>query len=164
MVIDLGSSFIRIAIAGEESICEEATAIAIYQGKTKKRQVLAIGTSAAELEGKTPSEIQVFYPIKDGVIADYELACLLLKHLMVQVQGRLLYVGPSVLLCVSHDSSPTERKELRALLLASGARHVKLVDRSLCCAIGVELRGWRQQVAGTDQFAAVPRGMPAQGL
>ena len=53
MVIDLGSSFIRIAIAGEESLCEEASAIAIYEGKNGRKQVMAIGSSALELKGKT---------------------------------------------------------------------------------------------------------------
>ena len=115
MVIDLGSSNIRIALASEETIYEEASAIAIYQKDAGKKHVMAIGQEALKMEGKTPREIRVYHPIKDGRIADREIAALLLKHMMVEVQGRLLFVGPSVRLCVPHGLSQSECFEMKQL-------------------------------------------------
>ncbi len=139
MAIDIGSSHIRFAVERGSALREEASAIAIYQRGDGSTQVIATGQDALDMDGRAPPEIQVYYPIRDGQIKDFDKALLLLRHLMVEIQGRLLWLSPKVHLTIPHDANEATRKQYTRLLLGSGAKSVNLIDRAIASAVGAEI-------------------------
>ena len=138
MAIDLGTATTRIAVAGRGLVCAEASAVAIHEQRGSRR-ILAVGEAALEMLGRTPPEIRIVRPIIDGVLSDFEIAEAMLRHLMLQVQGRTLWVGPRVTVCVPYGTTNMEKRAIRELAEASGARAVRMVEQPLAAAVGAEL-------------------------
>ena len=138
MAIDLGTSTTRIAVAGRGLVCSEASAVAIHEDRGSRR-ILAVGDEALEMLGRTPPEIRIIRPIIDGVLSDFEIAEAMLRHLMLQVQGRTLWIGPRVTVCIPYGTTDMERRAIRELAEASGAREVRMVEQPLAAAVGAEL-------------------------
>lgn len=139
MAIDLGTSNTRISISGRGLSCCAASAVAIHEERDGHRRILAVGEPALEMLGRSPPDIHVVHPIIDGVISDFEIAEAMLRHFMVQVQGRLLWVGPRVTICVPYGTTDMERRAIRELAEASGAREVRTVEQPIAAALGAEL-------------------------
>jgi len=139
MALDLGTSTTRIAISGRGVVCSQASAVSIHEDKLGNRKMLAVGDEALAMLGRTPPEVRVIRPIQDGTIADFEVAEAMLRHLMIQVQGRSLWVGPRVTVTIPYGVVDVERRAIRELVEASGARSVRLVSQSMAAAIGSEL-------------------------
>ncbi|MDP6931359.1 MAG: rod shape-determining protein, partial [Myxococcota bacterium] len=95
--------------------------------------------AAGGMAGRTPPEIQVLRPLKDGVIEDFQVVEVLLRHLMMNVFGRRLWVGPRALICVPYGTTEVERRAIRESCEAAGAREVYLLDRPIAAAVGAEL-------------------------
>ncbi|MEL6344417.1 MAG: rod shape-determining protein [Myxococcota bacterium] len=139
MAIDLGTATTRIAVAGRDVSCCEASAVAIYQDRHGSRRILAVGDDALEMLGRCPPDIQIVHPIVDGVISDFEIAEAMLRQFMTRVQGRTLWVGPQVTVCVPYGTTDMERRAIRELAESSGARSVEMVEQPLAAASGAEL-------------------------
>jgi rod shape-determining protein MreB and related proteins len=139
MALDFGTSTTRIHVVGRGVSLAEPSAVAIHEPEDGPRRVLAVGRDAWEMIGRAPADIRVVRPFDDGVVADFEVAEALIRSLMVQVQGRRLWVGPRVALCVPYGTSEVQRRALRELAEAAGAREVMLVEHPVAAAIGVEL-------------------------
>jgi len=139
IAVDLGSAHTRIHVRGRGLVCCEPTVLAVQEDRAGRRNVVAYGAEAAAMEGRTPAHIQVMRPVVGGVIEDYELAEALLAQLVMEVQGRRLWVGPRAAVCVPHGITEVERRALRECAEASGARDVRLVDGAVAAALGVGL-------------------------
>lgn len=144
MAIDLGTAHTRIHVVGRDghalpASCSVPTAVAIYTDAHDRRQVVAVGEAARAMIGRTPPDLRVVRPVQDGVIADFEVVEVLLRELMVRVQGRHLWVGPRVAMSVPHGTNDVERRALREAAEAAGAREVVLVDHPLAAAAGAGL-------------------------
>jgi len=139
MAIDLGTANTCIHVRGRGVVCREPSAIAIHEDRRGNRRVLAVGRPAAAMLGRTPGDISVLRPLKDGAITDFEVTEALLRHLMLQVQGRRLWVGPRVAVCVPFGTTDVERRAVRESAEASGAREVHLVEQPLAAAVGAGL-------------------------
>lgn len=115
--------------------------------------------------GRTPGDIQVLRPLKDGTITDFEVTEALLRHLMLQVQGRRLWVGPRVAVCIPFGTTDVERRAVRESAEASGAREVHLIEQPLAAAVGAGLPVQEAQGsmvvdlgAGTTEIAVLSLG------
>lgn len=139
LAVDLGTSTTRIAVAGRGVVSAEPSVVAIVEDRQGRRRILAVGAAAARMEGRAPRDVRVVRPIHDGSIADFEVVEAMLRHLVVIVQGRRLWVGPRVTIAVPYGITDMERRAMRESAEASGAREVILVDQPLAAAVGVGL-------------------------
>ena len=139
MCVELGHSCVRIAHPEHHNIWWDRSVIALYQNPQGNPSVLATGKDALEMQERVPKSIEIVHPFSEGVIQDFNAALLLLRHLMVEVQGRLLWMAPKVRMALHHDATKEEKQHYRSLLLKSGAQKVVLVDRSFAAAIGADI-------------------------
>lgn len=139
LAIDMGTSHTRIYVRGRGVACSQASAVALHEDGRGHRRVIAVGDAARDMLGRTPPDIRVVQPVRDGVIVDYDMAEAMLRHLVLQVQGRRLWVGPRAAVCIPYGTSDMERRALRESAEASGAREVVLVELPLAAAVGAEL-------------------------
>lgn len=139
MAIDLGTSSTLIFVRGRGVVCREPSCVAIHEDRKGLRRILAVGRGAKAMLGRTPSDIQVNRPLKDGAITDFEVTEVLLRHLMTQVQGRRLWVGPRVAVCIPYGTTDVEKRAVRESAEASGAREVHLIEQPLAAAVGAGL-------------------------
>lgn len=165
MAIDLGTASTLIHVRGRGVVCREPSAIAIHEDRRGNRRVLAVGQQAKAMLGRTPGDIQVLRPLKDGAITDFEVTEALLRHLMLQVQGRRLWVGPRVAVCIPFGTTEVERRAVRESAEASGAREVHLIEQPLAAAVGAGLPVQEAQGsmvvdigAGTTEIAVLSLG------
>ena len=131
LAIDLGSSTTRIFASGRGVALIEPSIVAIAEDRHGRRRILAVGSDALRMEGRTPRDIEVIRPIQDGSVANFEVLEAMLRHLMVAVQGRRLWVGPRAVIAVPYGTTEVERRAVRESAEASGAREVMLVEQPL---------------------------------
>jgi len=136
IAIDLGTRTTLIYINGRGIVLDEPTVVAI---DTKTKKCLAIGDEAKQMLGRTPNEIKAIRPMKDGVIADFEMVELLLRIFIEKVQKKRLLTRPRVLICVPSGITEVEKRAVRDSAEAAGAREVFLVPEPISAAIGIGL-------------------------
>jgi len=138
MAIDLGTANTLVYVKGEGVVLNEPSVVAKVenQGHT---QVLAVGNEAKRMLGRTPGKIEAIRPMKDGVIADFEVAEQMIKHFIKKVHKRSTFANPRILICVPTGSTPVERKAIQDSALAAGARRVQLIEEPIAAAIGAGL-------------------------
>ena len=139
MAIDMGTFHTRIHVRGRGVVCCIPSVVAILQDRSGSRRILAVGEEAWQMLGRTPHDVRVVRPIRDGLIAEFEVAEALLRHLMTMVQGRKLWVGPRVAMCIPYGTTEVEKRAVRESAEAAGAREVFLVEQSLAAASGAGL-------------------------
>ena len=136
VAIDLGTRTTLIYINSRGIVLDEPTVVAI---DTKTKRCLAIGDEAKQMLGRTPNEIKAIRPMKDGVIADFEMVELLLRIFIEKVQKKRLLMRPRVLICVPSGITEVEKRAVRDSAEAAGAREVFLVPEPISAAIGIGL-------------------------
>jgi rod shape-determining protein MreB len=136
IAIDLGTRTTLIYINSRGIVLDEPTVVAI---DTKTKRCLAIGDEAKQMLGRTPNEIKAIRPMKDGVIADFEMVELLLRIFIEKVQKKRLLMRPRVLICVPSGITEVEKRAVRDSAEAAGAREVFLVPEPISAAIGIGL-------------------------
>lgn len=136
IAIDLGTRTTLIYINSRGIVLDEPTVVAI---DTKTKKCLAIGDEAKQMLGRTPNEIKAIRPMKDGVIADFEMVELLLRIFIEKVQKKRLLTRPRVLICVPSGITEVEKRAVRDSAEAAGAREVFLVPEPISAAIGIGL-------------------------
>jgi len=139
MAVDLGTATTRICVNGRDLVVEEPTALAVMAGHRGAAQVLAVGHEAQEMEGRCPRDIEIRRPVQDGQIHDFDGVESLLRHWVLQVQGRRLWIGPRMVFVIPYGTTDVEQRALRESAEAAGAREVILVEQPLAAAIGCEL-------------------------
>ena len=138
MAIDLGTANTLVYVKGRGIVLNEPSVVAITEGKGKK-QVLAVGNDAKQMLGRTPGNIQAIRPLRDGVIADFEVAEEMIKHFIRKVHNRRSFASPLVVVCVPSGSTAVERRAIQESAEAAGARRVFLIEEPMAAAIGAGL-------------------------
>jgi len=134
--IDLGTSNTVVFLKGRGIVLREPTVIAVSKGST---EVLAVGEEAKRMLGRTPSDIIAIRPMKDGVIADFEITRTMLEYFISKAQGRKGLLRPRVVIGIPSGSTEVERRAVHEAALRAGAREVYLVDEPMAAAIGAGL-------------------------
>ncbi|MFA7431386.1 MAG: rod shape-determining protein [Rhodospirillaceae bacterium] len=138
MAIDLGTANTLVYVKGRGIVLNEPSVVAIVEVKGKK-QVLAVGDEAKQMLGRTPGNIQAIRPLRDGVIADFEVAEEMIKHFIRKVHNRRSFASPMVIICVPSGSTAVERRAIQESAEAAGARRVYLIEEPMAAAIGAGL-------------------------
>ena len=160
MAIDLGTANTLVYVKGRGIVLNEPSVVAIADVKGKK-QVLAVGDEAKMMLGRTPGNIQAIRPLRDGVIADFEVAEEMIKHFIRKVHNRRSFASPQVIVCVPSGSTAVERRAIQESAESAGARRVFLIEEPMAAAIGANLpvtEPTGSMVGGTTEVAVLSLG------
>jgi len=138
MAIDLGTANTLVYVKGQGVVLNEPSVVAIASWKGKKH-VLAVGEEAKLMLGRTPGNIEAIRPLRDGVIADFEIAEEMIKHFIRKVHNRRSFASPQVIVCVPSGSTAVERRAIQESAESAGARRVFLIEEPMAAAIGAAL-------------------------
>jgi rod shape-determining protein MreB and related proteins len=138
MAIDLGTANTLVYVKGRGIVLNEPSVVAIARYKGRK-QVLAVGEEAKMMLGRTPGNITAIRPLRDGVIADFEVAEEMIKHFIRKVHNHRSFASPQMIICVPSGSTPVERRAIREAAESAGARKVWLIEEPMAAAIGAGL-------------------------
>ena len=138
MAIDLGTANTLVYVKGKDIVLNEPSVVAIVDVKGKK-QVLAVGEEAKMMLGRTPGNISAVRPLRDGVIADFEIAEDMIKYFINRVHNRRGFASPQIVVCVPSGSTAVERRAIQESAEAAGARRVYLIEEPMAAAIGAGL-------------------------
>ena len=138
MAIDLGTANTLVYVKGRGIVLNEPSVVAIAEVKGKK-QVLAVGEEAKQMLGRTPGNIRAIRPLRDGVIADFEVAEEMIKYFIRKVHNRRSFAAPVVVVCVPSGSTAVERRAIQDSAENAGARKVYLIEEPMAAAIGAGL-------------------------
>ncbi len=138
MAIDLGTANTLVYVKGRGIVLNEPSVVAIKNIDGHK-EVLAVGDEAKQMLGRTPGNIEAIRPLRDGVIADFEVAEAMIKYFIRKVHNRSMFTSPQIVICVPSGSTPVERKAIRDSALEAGARRVFLIEEPMAAAIGAGL-------------------------
>ena len=138
MAIDLGTANTLVYVKGKGIVLNEPSVVAIEEIRGKK-QVLAVGNEAKQMLGRTPGNIQAIRPLRDGVIADFEIAEEMIKYFIRKVHNRRSFASPMVIICVPSGSTAVERRAIQESAEAAGATKVRLIEEPMAAAIGAGL-------------------------
>ena len=138
MAIDLGTANTLVYVKGRGIVLNEPSVVAIIEDKGKKK-VLAVGEEAKQMLGRTPGNISAIRPLRDGVIADFEVAEEMIKYFIRKVHNRRSFASPLVVICVPSGSTAVERRAIQESAESAGARRVFLIEEPMAAAIGAGL-------------------------
>ena len=138
MAIDLGTANTLVYVKGRDIVLNEPSVVAIAEVKGKQR-VLAVGEEAKLMLGRTPGNIRAIRPLRDGVIADFEVAEEMIKYFIRKVHNRRSFASPLVIICVPSGSTAVERRAIQESAESAGARRVLLIEEPMAAAIGAGL-------------------------
>jgi rod shape-determining protein MreB len=138
MAIDLGTANTLVYVKGRGIVLAEPSVVAIADVRGKK-QVLAVGDEAKQMLGRTPGNISAIRPLRDGVIADFEVAEEMIKHFIRKVHARRSFASPVIIVCVPSGSTAVERRAIQESAESAGARRVLLIEEPMAAAIGAGL-------------------------
>ena len=138
MAIDLGTANTLVYVRGKGIILNEPSVVAIAENKGK-RLVLAVGEEAKNMLGRTPGNIHAIRPLRDGVIADFQVAEEMIKHFIHKVHNRRVMTSPLIVICVPSGATEVERRAIRESAQRAGARQVFLIEEPMAAAIGAGL-------------------------
>ena len=140
LAIDLGTANTLIYIKGKGIVLDEPSVVAMQTDASHgKSVILAVGTEAKKMLGRTPGSIQAIRPMKDGVIADFNVTEKMLKQFIKKVNNSRFAAAPRIVICVPCGSTQVERKAIRDSALAAGASTVNLIEEPMAAAIGAGL-------------------------
>ena len=138
MAIDLGTANTLVYVKGRGIVLNEPSVVAIADQRGRK-QVLAVGEEAKLMLGRTPGNIAAIRPLRDGVIADFEVAEEMIKHFIRKVHNRRSFASPIIIVCVPSGSTAVERRAIQESAESAGARKVLLIEEPMAAAIGAGL-------------------------
>jgi rod shape-determining protein MreB len=138
MAIDLGTANTLVYVRGRGIVLAEPSVVAIAEVRGKKK-VVAVGEEAKVMLGRTPGYITASRPLRDGVIADFEVAEEMIKHFIRKVHRRRRFASPLIIVCVPSGSTAVERRAIQEGAQSAGARRVRLIEEPMAAAIGAGL-------------------------
>lgn len=138
MAIDLGTANTLVYVRDRGIVLNEPSVVAISTHAGRK-QVLAVGNEAKQMLGRTPGNITAIRPLRDGVIADFEVAEAMIKHFIRKVHNRRSFVSPKMVICVPSGSTAVEQKAIVDSAESAGASEVYLIEEPMAAAIGAGL-------------------------
>ena len=138
MAIDLGTANTLVYVRGRGVVLNEPSVVAI-QNDNGRKHVIAVGSEAKPMMGRTPGNIEVIRPLRDGVIADIYVAEEMIKHFIRKVHNRRSFASPEIVICVPSGSTSVERRAIRDAANNAGASQVYLIEEPMAAAIGAGL-------------------------
>ena len=136
LAIDLGTASTLVYVRGKGIVCNEPSVVAIEK---KSGKVLAVGAEAKRMLGRTPGNIVAIRPIKDGVIADFDVTEKMLSHFITKAHNRKAFVSPRVIIGIPAKITQVEQRAVRDSAELAGAREVYLIEQPIAAAIGAGL-------------------------
>ena len=136
LAIDLGTATTLTFVRGRGIVANEPSVVAVQRGASGVKKVLAVGKEAKEMLGRTPGNIVAIRPMKDGVIADFEVTEAMLRYFIQKAHHRRTLVRPRVIVCVPSGITEVEKRAVRDSALAASAREVYLIEEPMAAAIG----------------------------
>lgn len=134
--IDLGTANTLVYLVGEGIVLNEPTVVAVT---AEENIVVAVGTDAKEMLGRTPGNIVAMRPLKDGVIADYTITEAMLSYFIDKAAGKARFFKPEVMVCIPSGVTQVERRAVLDATMAAGAKVAYLIDEPLAAAIGAKI-------------------------
>ena len=140
LAIDLGTANTLVYVKGKGIVLSEPSVVAVRTDKGAKSKVLAVGVEAKRMLGRTPGNIVAIRPMRDGVIADFEVTEAMLKHFIRKVHNnRKTLVRPRIIIAVPSGITQVEMRAVRESAESAGAREVFLIEEPMAAAIGAGL-------------------------
>ena len=140
IAIDLGTANTLIYVKGKGIVLNEPSVVALSnEKKDQKPKVLAVGHEAKTMLGRTPGNIAAIRPMRDGVIADFDVAEEMIKHFIRKAHNNNSFFSPVIVVCVPSGATSVERRAIEGSAAAAGARKVFLVDEPMAAALGAGL-------------------------
>jgi len=139
LAIDLGTANTLVYVKGKGIVLSEPSVVAVRQDGKGGNKVLAVGKEAKMMLGRTPGNIVAIRPMKDGVIADFEITEAMLRHFIRTVHNRRTLVRPRIIICVPSGITQVEKRAVRESAESAGAREVFLIEEPMAAAIGAGL-------------------------
>ncbi|MFP4560708.1 MAG: rod shape-determining protein [Thiohalorhabdus sp.] len=140
LAVDLGTANTLIFVRGKGIALSEPSVVAIREGERGMKRIQAVGNEAKEMLGRTPGSITAIRPMRDGVIADFQVTEAMLKHFIRKAHSnRIMRPSPRIIVSVPYGSTPVERRAIRESAESAGARQVFLIEEPMAAAIGAGL-------------------------
>lgn len=139
LAIDLGTANTLIYVRGVGIVSNEPSVVAVQQDARGGKKVLAVGKEAKEMLGRTPGNIVAIRPMKDGVIADFEITAAMLRYFIQTAHNRKALVRPRIVIGIPSGITEVERRAVREAAESAGAREVYLIEQPMAAAIGAGL-------------------------
>src|SRR5262245_61352662 len=127
MAIDLGTSNTLIYVKGKGIVINEPSVVAVQKDTRGAKKVLAVGREAKDMLGRTPGSVAAIRPIKDGVIADFEVTEAMLRDFIHKASNHRTFVKPRIIICVPHGITEVEKRAVKESAESAGAREVFLI-------------------------------------
>ena len=134
--MDLGTANTLVFMKGKGIILREPSVVAV---DTRKDEVLYVGQEAKEVIGKTPGSIVAMRPLKDGVIADFDITANMMQRFIKKVCGSSIFSHPNIIICITSGVTDVERRAVREAAVAAGGRRVSIIEEPMAAAIGAGL-------------------------
>jgi len=139
LAIDLGTATTLIYEKGRGIVCCEPSVVAVQKDLRGVKKVLAVGTEAKEMLGRTPGHIEAVRPLRDGVIADFEVTEAMIRYFITKVHRRKTLVKPRIIICIPFGITQVEKRAVKEAAENAGAREVFLIEEPMAAAIGAGL-------------------------
>ena len=139
LAIDLGTANTLIYVRGKGIVSCEPSVVAVQRDERGVRKVRAVGREAKEMLGRTPGSVQAIRPLRDGVIADFEITGAMLEYFIKKTNTRKTLVKPRIVICVPFGITEVEKRAVRESAESAGAREVHLIEEPMAAAIGAGL-------------------------
>lgn len=139
MGIDLGTANTLVLVKDKGIIINEPSVVAVQREKYGKQKILAVGHEAKDMVGKTPGDIEAIRPMRDGVIADFDMTEKMIRYFIEKTHRRKSFIRPRIIISVPYGLTQVERKAVRESALSAGAREVFLIEEPMAAAIGANL-------------------------
>ncbi|MDA3050142.1 rod shape-determining protein [Campylobacter sp. JMF_02 ED1] len=139
MGIDLGTANTLVLLKDKGIIINEPSVVAVQNERYGKQKIIAVGAEAKEMLGRTPGDIEAVRPMKDGVIADFDMTEKMIRYFIEKTHKRRFFVSPRIIISVPYGLTQVERKAVRESAMIAGAREVYLIEEPMAAAIGAGL-------------------------
>ena len=139
LAIDLGTANTLVYVRGKGVVLTEPSVVAVRKDERGANRVVAVGKDAKMMLGKTPGNISAIRPMKDGVIADFEVAEAMLRYFIRKVHNRRALIRPRVIICIPSGVTQVEKRAVRESAESAGADEVYLIEEPMAAAIGAGL-------------------------
>ncbi|NLH47519.1 MAG: rod shape-determining protein [Myxococcales bacterium] len=139
LAIDLGTANTLVYVKGRGIVFSEPSVVAVAKDSRGVKRVLAVGKEAKMMVGKTPGNIMAIRPMRDGVIADFEVTREMLRYFIRKAHNRKTLVRPRIIVCVPYGITEVEKRAVRESAISASAREVYLIEEPMAAAIGAGL-------------------------
>ncbi len=139
LAIDLGTANTLVYVKWKGIVLSEPSVVAVHMDSKGVKKVLAVGAEAKKMVGRTPGNIKAIRPMRDGVIADFDITEAMLRHFILSVHNRRTLVRPRIIVSVPSGITQVEKRAVRETVESAGAREIYLIEEPMAAAIGAGL-------------------------